>query len=184
MLTVSREDPGPLLGTQMGFVSHAEHHTWVFRPQQQRKHYRNPCSPPGSSGAGDAVIRHKYRLRATWQHKEPGRAASEHVLLCGVVTVISHQQTWQQNQNRLDHRVNLKEATRDKSEHHRAAGRSTRTRTRTHWHIQVRQSHRAAFRLMKLSLRFFRNCNPEAAPGGVHQTDVKRGDVSFRLEFR
>lgn len=34
-----------------------------------------------------------------------------------------------------------------------------------------------------LSLRFFRNCNPEAAPGGVHQTDVKRGDVSFRLEF-
>lgn len=99
------------------------------------------------------------------------------------VAVICHQQTWQQNQNRLDQRVNLKEATRDKSEHHRAAGRSTRTRTRTHWHIQVRQSHRAAFRLMKLSLRFFRNCNPEAAPGGVHQTDVKRGDVSFRLEF-
>lgn len=42
VLTVSWEDPGPLLGTQMGFVFHAEHHTWLLRPQQQGKLFKNP----------------------------------------------------------------------------------------------------------------------------------------------
>lgn len=81
VLTVSWEDPGPLLGTQMGFVSHAEHQTWIFRPRQQAKHYKNPCfhspwRPNGQFGppvmqslAQAATLGHKSRLNATWQHR-------------------------------------------------------------------------------------------------------------------
>lgn len=81
VLTVSWEDPGPLPGTQMGFVSHAEHETWLFRPRQQGKHHKNPClrspwRPNGQFGppvmqslAQAATLGHKDRLKATWQHR-------------------------------------------------------------------------------------------------------------------
>lgn len=76
MLTVSWEDPGPLLRTQMGFVSHAE----LFRPQQQGTLHRNPWfhspwserpngPPVMCSFTQPAISGHKYRLKATWHHK-------------------------------------------------------------------------------------------------------------------
>lgn len=81
VLTVSWADPGPLPGTQMGFVSHAEHQTRLFRQRQQGRHYKNACfrspwrtngqfGPPAmQSLAPAAALEHKYRLKATRQHR-------------------------------------------------------------------------------------------------------------------
>lgn len=69
--------------------------------------------------------------------------------------------------------MNLKEATRDtRGSYLSITEQQDGPPEPGHTDTSRSDSHRAALELMKLSLRFFRNSNPEAAPGDVQQTDV------------